>query len=346
MQMRTEQDEQELLKAINNIQAFTKKQEDQKKFNDYMNAVQDIKALNKIIVIILNCQQAQKEALRLETARETRKMHEKKSKEFLHQIKQYYEEKANASRRELEKNSKSLIQLVLEEIIEHIAHPRVQILESWKPEDRKDWEGNSWKEAVTYQAARYTEKTKEMALDYYIKNFIETQHGIILSSDEKIKLEASSSDAFTLFEEELQRLKQDQVENPMSRTLLQVKYAGLIRNMAMTMNRIIDDLNIQRKKENKPLIEKIDNIVTKATAFAKNAIDDIDQIMTNMQNFILLETLERQEKMSEKALSAENNIHSELKPASTVLVTSTEKKEENMEKVVEEEEKSSLRFRN
>lgn len=279
-----------------------KQQDNLKKFNHFLNILHDRRAYHNHLSIIQNYLRIEKEA-RDTYDTEKRKILEKQAEKFLNQMDHYYKQKAEASR-QLDTTPLARIMEILESIIKNIHDDIAIILNDWHPEDRKDWEGNSWTDAVKNQAERYTEKANTMASDYIIQ-LIEQQEGIQLSDSEKATLQKSSETALHQLKEDLERMQQEQATNPMSTVLLQLKYAQFIREATHAINKTIDELNQERSIHDKTAIKKIDNSVKNCTAFAnKNAMDDIQQIMQNIQNFILLETLRRLKNSSDQTLAA------------------------------------------
>ncbi len=301
---------------------FEKKEQDQKAFNEFMTAAREYRALMQHITIVQTYQQNLQQIRAIADLDIRSKKEKTLTENFLAQISQYYEQIAVVAQRELEKNPQTIIQKMLDKIIEKIDKAITNIETEWtkSEKDYDDWKNKSWTEGIKNQAATYTHKSKEMGSDFII-NAIQQQNGITLTEAEKTQLKNSCEEALQKFREGLERLPEDLMDAA-KKNKVQLEYALLIRNMIEAMNHMIDDLNKQRRENNKnpnnekqPEITKIDNSVSRCIQFAnENAIGDVERMVKNMQNSILLQTLERQKERALSANKVEKIGHCELKP--------------------------------
>lgn len=294
-------DEKELFEAITQQKSEEKKAAEKKDFDLYMSGLQQTSEYLKLMTLV-NRRGQQLEEARAENDRKAQTLHENERQAFNENIEKYYSTK---------KNEAIQIESSLNQGIKQIEDEKEALLSSWdKPGGKELWEDKSWEKGVKKQANYFStqkavvEEVKTIKTDFinHIKKF-----------DPEIQVDKALQDAsdraLQTFEEELARIQEDQINHPMSATLLQIKYAGLVMNAAIEMNKEIDAINQLNK--DRPGYQKIPYVspsVSEARKFAeKNSEKDRIQIMENMRNFLVLQSLDQQKNALEKAKENVNN---------------------------------------
>jgi len=326
--------QEQVLEALNKYDIDNKmeaeKKNEQKEFNAFVNAIQDMNAYTHIAVLIHQYQETRKEAL-LTADMQAKVLYEAKTQEFVKNIEAYYAGNIQAAQQaitEYEKKTPPEKIQALDNAINDIKNKREDILKKWVSTDRNMWFGQSWEQAVKDQASYYTARNIGNVQAAAKENITTLeQKGAHLTEDEQTQLSKAGADALRTFKEALELLQLSQGVDPINPVMLEVLHVGLITNTTRETNQIIEKLNNERPDG--PKIPPVDLELRKALKFTKEtAKSDRDQIATNIQNHILLKALNRQEQalnqtkaefiaqQTASAAPAANIIHCEVKATS------------------------------